>query len=176
MAKSKTDKGQTQQPEVIEPEQDEQQLGRPSTTVLQKLRNIVFDYDKMYQLACRGFTDQELADILGVSLSTFKNWKRADETFFALLKEGKNVADTAVEASLFQSAIGYSHKAVKFFVIDGAVVSQEYIEHYPPNPTSMVFWLKNRQPKKWRDKVDVEHAVAGKGRVRLGYGPDKEDE
>lgn len=33
------------------------------------------------------------------------------------------------------------------------IEEQQYI---PPNTTAQIFWLKNRQPKKWRDKVDVE--------------------
>ena len=27
-------------------------------------------------------------------------------------------------------------------------------KEYPPDSTSMIFWLKNRNPKQWRDKVD----------------------
>jgi hypothetical protein len=30
------------------------------------------------------------------------------------------------------------------------------VKHYPPDPTSMIFWLKNRQPQKWRDKHDLD--------------------
>ena len=36
----------------------------------------------------------------------------------------------------------------------------EYIEHYPPDTTAAIFWLKNRQPVlKWRDKKEVENLV-----------------
>lgn len=35
----------------------------------------------------------------------------------------------------------------------------EYIEHYPPDTTAAIFWLKNRQPAKWRDKKEVENLV-----------------
>ena len=27
---------------------------------------------------------------------------------------------------------------------------------YPPDPTSMIFWLKNRQPLVWRDKKEID--------------------
>ena len=59
-----------------------------------------------------------------------------------------------MERSLFQRAVGYSHKAVKIFMPQGrdAPVYADFIEHFPPDPTSMIFWLKNRQPDKWRDK------------------------
>ena len=36
-----------------------------------------------------------------------------------------------------------------------APVFADFIEHFPPDPTSMIFWLKNRQPDKWRDKRET---------------------
>jgi len=30
------------------------------------------------------------------------------------------------------------------------------VKQYPPDPTSAIFWLKNRQPKIWRDKQEEE--------------------
>jgi hypothetical protein len=32
-----------------------------------------------------------------------------------------------------------------------------YVEHMPPDPTSMIFWLKNRDPERWRDFQQLEH-------------------
>jgi hypothetical protein len=32
-----------------------------------------------------------------------------------------------------------------------------YIKEYQPDTTSIIFWLKNRRPDKWRDKT--EHDV-----------------
>lgn len=53
--------------------------------------------------------------------------------------------------------MGYSHKSVKIFMPAGkdAPVYADFIEHFPPDTTAMIFWLKNRQPDKWRDKRDV---------------------
>ena len=34
-------------------------------------------------------------------------------------------------------------------------------KHYPPDPTAAIFWLKNRQPDTWRDKVEVDQTVSG---------------
>jgi hypothetical protein len=30
-----------------------------------------------------------------------------------------------------------------------------YTERYPPDTAAAIFWLKNRQPKHWRDKVET---------------------
>ncbi len=32
------------------------------------------------------------------------------------------------------------------------------IKHYPPDTTACIFWLKNRQRDKWRDRLDHEHS------------------
>jgi hypothetical protein len=43
--------------------------------------------------------------------------------------------------------------------VEGAVVETPYTEHYPPDATSMIFWLKNRKPEQWRDKQDVDVTI-----------------
>ena len=35
----------------------------------------------------------------------------------------------------------------------------EYTEHYAPDPTSCVFWLKNRRPDQWRDAQRIDSAI-----------------
>jgi hypothetical protein len=34
-----------------------------------------------------------------------------------------------------------------------------YTEHCPPDPTSCIFWLKNRDPDRWRDVQNVDHVL-----------------
>lgn len=69
-------------------------------------------------------------------------------------------------AALFQRAVGYSHPAVKFFFDKdaGRVVSQKYTEHYPPDTGACVMWLKNRQPKHWREGQGPEDTPPPSGR------------
>ena len=67
------------------------------------------------------------------------------------------IADEIVERSLYERATGYSHESVKIFCNkDGDVVQVPFIEHVAPDPTSMIFWLKNRKPADWREKSEVE--------------------
>ena len=39
------------------------------------------------------------------------------------------------------------------------VVQVPFIEHYPPDTTAAIFWLKNRRPDRWRDTQNIDHAV-----------------
>lgn len=100
--------------------------------------------------------DREIADFFEVSESTINLWKLKHPEFSESLTRTKAEVDAQVEQSLFRRAMGYSHPAVKMFNVGGEIVEKEYIEHYPPDSTSMIFWLKNRQPDKWRDRR--EHA------------------
>ena len=115
------------------------------------------DYaDQAYKLCLLGHTDEELAKFFKVSETTINNWKKEHKEFYLALKEGKEIADANVAASLYRRANGYSHPDVDIKVIDGQIVQTELTKYYPPDATSAIFWLKNRQPKKWRDKQVTE--------------------
>lgn len=119
------------------------------------------EYNKQVEKLCLlGATDKEIASIFDISVSTLNKWKLDFPKFSESIKKGKEVADATVADKLYNRACGYSHKAVKMFNHLGKVVSENYIEHYPPDTAAAIFWLKNRQPKKWRDKV--EHEVGNK--------------
>lgn len=108
---------------------------------------------KIFELAKAGKTEEEISGIVGIGSRTLRHWKTEDWEFSATLKENKAMADQLVEASLFKSALGYD-KVKKRISREGNEV--EETEHYPPVPTSMIFWLKNRRPKRWRERVEVE--------------------
>ncbi len=108
------------------------------------------------RLAAFGATDEEMAAFWGIGISTLDNWKRDKPEFLGALKAGKEISDSAVERSLYQRALGYSHPAVKILQYEGRPIEVPYTEHYPPDATSMIFWLKNRRPDRWRDKTEVE--------------------
>ncbi|MDM0041867.1 helix-turn-helix domain-containing protein [Variovorax sp. J22R193] len=102
------------------------------------------------KLCLLGATDKDLGNFFEVSEQTVNTWKIEHPAFLESLKAGKQMADAEVARSLFERATGYSHKAVKILVVDKEVRHEEYVEHYPPDATSMIFWLKNRRPDLWR--------------------------
>src|SRR6476660_3028590 len=63
--------------------------------------------------------------------------------------------------SLYQRGLGYSYDAVKIFMPAGAKapIYAPYTEHVPPDPTSAMFWLKNRDSEHWRDVQQLEHSM-----------------
>lgn len=90
--------------------------------------------DKLIYLEdlCRnGATMQDIAKVIGISKTTLYKWQKESELIYKALTTGKDIADALVENALFTKAIS------------GNVLAQ-------------IFWLKNRRPDKWRDKVEHE--------------------
>lgn len=114
-----------------------------------------------------GATDRQLADLFEVSEATLNNWKLEFPEFLESLNIGKEAADELVKKSLYHRARGYSHDAVKILMTkDGDVYREEYVEHYPPDTTACIFWLKNRDPENWRDKTETSVEVTMSDRMR----------
>ena len=116
------------------------------------------EYAKQAAKACEaGFTDRDIAELLGVCEATLNTWKHEHPEFLESVKVGKAAADDRVEQSLYRKATGYSFDAVKIFQNAGEIIRADYVEHVPPSDTAAIFWLKNRRKEEWRDKTDVEH-------------------
>lgn len=109
----------------------------------------------MLELYQAGSTDDQVADEIGISIVTLNTWKKKYPDFLKSLKETKGVADQLVESSLFQRATGYWHPEEKVFCYMGQIVTHTVMKHYPPDTTAAIFWLKNRQPDLWREKLEI---------------------
>lgn len=116
----------------------------------------------MYEL---GATDKQVAKVLKVAEQTINNWKIKNPSFFESLKEGKLYKDGEVETSLLKRAKGFVRRIERVGKDGQPIILKEEV---PPDPTSMIFWLKNRKPKEWRDKQEVEHS--GEVGVTLNIG------
>lgn len=110
--------------------------------------------DQAKKLCMLGMTDKEMASFFEVSESTLNLWKSAHPEFSESLKGGKTLADAEVASRLHHRAMGYSHPEDDIRVVNGEIVITPTIKHYPPDTTAGIFWLKNRQPQRWRDKPD----------------------
>lgn len=120
------------------------------------------EYNKQVVKLCRlGATDKDIADFFDVTETTINNWKKSKNGFLESLKKGKIEADAVVADSLFHRAKGYKHKEDKIFNNDGTPLIVPTVKHYPPDTTAAIFWLKNRRPEDWRDKVDHDHTSKG---------------
>lgn len=109
-----------------------------------------------YKLALLGSTNSEIAMVFEVDESAVKNWIKRYPDFAQALREGRDIADAEIAKALYRRAKGYSHKATKIMQHNGEVITQDYIERYPPDTAAATVWLTNRQRKKWKNKVSNE--------------------
>lgn len=112
--------------------------------------------DQARKLCLLGATDKDLADFFDVQESTINNWKIDYPGFLESLKSGKNLADSNVADRLYQRAMGFEHDSEEIHVIDKAVERVKIKKIYPPDTVAAIFWLKNRQPKNWKDKQEYD--------------------
>ncbi len=77
--------------------------------------------------AREGLTDEQIANNLDISTSTFYEYKNKYSEFSESLKKGKEIIDFEVENALLKNAL------------DG-------------NVTAQIYWLNNRKPKQWKNK------------------------
>lgn len=114
-----------------------------------------------------GLNDDQVAHNIGITRKTLYEWQARFSEFRDAIKKGKAPVDYEVENALYKRATGYKvtlKKPIKVCVkkkITGkGETSEEHIEYadveeyIPPDTTAQIFWLKNRKPKQWRDKVE----------------------
>ncbi len=92
--------------------------------------------EQVYRRCLLGATNEDLAEMLGITTTTIQDWKHKHPDFSAAIKAGKEEADEKVADSLYNQALS-------------------------GNTTAQIFWLKNRQSKSWREKTEIDHTSAG---------------
>jgi len=112
-------------------------------------------------MASTGITDSEIAFNIGIAYSTFREWVKIHPKLSAALKKYKAVADDNVERSLYQRAMGWEYteetrervfnKELEQFEM---VLTKTVTKQVLPETTAMIFWLKNRKPDEWKDRVE----------------------
>ena len=114
------------------------------------------------KLCLLGSTDKDMADFFDVSESTINLWKQKHPEFSESIKRGKISADANVASRLYKRAVGYEHDEDKIFNNQGEPLIVPTTKHVQPDTTAAIFWLKNRQPKMWRDSQNIDHTTNGK--------------
>jgi hypothetical protein len=145
------------------------QTGRP--TLYKEEYNI-----KAYKLCLLGSTDSDLAGFFEVSEDTIYEWKKVHIEFSEAVKRGKQIADADVAESFFKRAKGFEVPSEKIFQNAGIIVRADTTTYYPPDAGAALNWLKNRQPKKWRDAQHIDHNASSElpkiNIINLGSGDD----
>ena len=108
-----------------------------------------------------GGQDKDLADAFNVHSDTIQNWKISHPSFFESIKAGKDFYDSGlIENALKKKALGYEFTEVKEEEGSQGIKTTKTVKHYAPDTGAIALYLKNRNPDRWKDKV--EHTVIAK--------------
>lgn len=123
-----------------------------------------------YRLALDGYSDEVIARIAGVSVETFKYWRKAHPEFDTAIDEGRTAADAEVIATLFDLATGRTRRVTEIAGKDAVEVTYE--KYFPPEISAIKAWLRMRGNKRFKE-VPAEIDITSKGK-RIGDGLNKE--
>ena len=112
-----------------------------------------------------GLTDEQIALKMGIGISTFYEWLNKFPELSDAIKKGKAPVDIEVESALLKRALGYDYEEVITEVEElGEGRQKKHIrkikKHMPGETAAQIFWLKNRRPGRWRDKIESAPEVA----------------
>lgn len=111
--------------------------------------------DRAARLWAEGATDADVAKSFKVNRDTLHEWTKKHPEFADAKKKAKDAAIDLVEHSLFQRARGFVAPDVHISTHEGRVIVTKIQRHYPPDPVSCIFYLKNRRPIEWRDRTET---------------------
>lgn len=118
--------------------------------------------DNLMLLECwarDGYTFQDIANRIGISISTLRMWRVQYPDIDNALKKGREIIDYKVENALLKSALGYKTKEVKVITTIRYGKTVETIKEVTdkeqaPNVSAIQCWLYNRLPNKWKKNRD----------------------
>ena len=124
-------------------------------------------------------TDRELADRLGITRSTLAQWKKNNSDISDAVTRGRTDvrACADVEKTLLKRAVGYTETIRKPMKIkhvryapdgkriseDEEVITVEEELHVPGDVGAIRFFLTNRAPQRWQNKVEMEAGIRTEG-------------
>lgn len=103
-----------------------------------------------------GLIDEQIAHNMGITTKTLYEWKNKYGEISEALKKGKEVIDRQVENALLKRALGYAYDETTY---EDGVETKRVTKEVAPDTTAQIFWLKNRKPAEWRDKIEQQQTV-----------------
>ena len=140
-------------------------VGRKPETLEELYDKYVSGKEHVIIADCRNGVDNlGIARRIGCSKTTFYKLSKYN-VFRELLKEGKEISDLNVESALYKRAMGYEYEETTTEVVvdkDGngtTTFVRKTKKQIAPDTTAQIFWLKNRQSARWKDRHDMDVTV-----------------
>ena len=129
--------------------------------------------ERITNWAMKGCTDEEIAHNMGVRRSTFYDWCNKFAAISDAVKTGKEMSVDCIENMAFKVAMGLAEEEtmVKVRNADGSERAEMRKRKLPPNPSMLMFLLKNRAGYRSEPETTVNVDVA----PTFVYKPDERE-
>ena len=154
-------------------ESTEKETSHTTSSIKQKgQRGRKSKYNKDFPLFAQGFAreglnDKEIALKLGITVSTYYEYKKDYPDFSEAIKKGKAPVDIKVENAMLRRCLGFKVEEVSVeydpaqkeeenpIVTKVIKKTKEIIPHFG----SGAFWLTNRKPETWKNRHKIDATV-----------------
>lgn len=118
--------------------------------------------EKLMNWAAKGCTDDEIARNIGIHRATLYDWMTKYDDIADAVKTGREMAVESIENMAFKVAMGLAEEEtmVKVKNADGSERAEMRKRRLPPNPTMLMFLLKNRAGYRSEPETTVTVDVA----------------
>jgi hypothetical protein len=113
--------------------------------------------ERIRKLCLLGATNAEIAEVLGIGVSTFQRYLENDAALRETITEGRIITDADVANSLRLRAMGCTVTERR---TDAEGQESVTSKELPPDTAAAFIWLKNRRPQDWRDRTEVINVEA----------------
>lgn len=117
-----------------------------------------------------GLIGKQIAFNIGINHTTLYDWMQKFPELAEAIRSGRKVMDELVENSLLKRAMGYQYEEETWGKdhLGEMVIVKRVVKSQAPDVTAQIFWLKNRQPERWRERVEIKNEHGGTIKVEMG--------
>lgn len=128
-------------------------LGRPTKLNMGNLKKAIV-------LAEEGKLLPQISKEMNITPKTVYMWQKRYPSFCNALKSGRVIVDDTVELNLLTRALGFDYEEQSIEEVTnnlGEKIIRKKItkKKFAPDVTAQIFWLKNRQPERWKDRKEI---------------------
>ena len=117
-------------------------------------------FDEIKAWRQNGQTEENIAKLLGVSYKSLNDYKLNFPQFTQLLKDSKEKLIANLENTMFELALGKCKKTKNVYTRDPRtgkmILDKSEEETIAPNPTMLIFSLKNLASDRWQDRREMK--------------------
>ncbi|RPI16632.1 MAG: hypothetical protein EHM58_11410 [Ignavibacteriae bacterium] len=121
-----------------------------------RLDAIITDAGMIERLSGFGLNEKQIADFYNITYRQFNRAYSKNKALRESIERGRKKAAKSVMESLYNKAMGFERSETVYSSRNGTSSARTVTKYYPPDMKAIIFYLKNRCPMEWREKIDIE--------------------